>query len=118
MRDAIRELERQKRPPAGQRLVGSSSESGPAALLDRVGWTTTTPSRGVVGEEMRRHLLIAMDRLPADYARVLRLYDLDGNAPDEVARQMGRSVGAIHMLRARSIDQLRTLLSDISGPGG
>jgi len=118
LRDAIRELERQKRPPAGQRLVAADSESGPAALLDRVGWTSTTPSRGVVNEELRQRLLAALERLPADYSRVLRLYDLDGNTPDQAARQMNRSVGAIYMLRARAIDQLRTLLGGLASVAG
>lgn len=112
LRDAIRELERQKRPPADRRIVATASESGPAALLDRVGWTSTTPSRCANDEEMRQHLLRLLDRLPSDYARVLRLYDLEGHKAGEVAERMGRSIGAVHMLRARAIDQLRVLFGD------
>lgn len=117
LRDAIRELERQKRPPADRRIVTTASDSGAAALLDRVGWTSTTPSRCASNEEMRSHLKSALDRLPPDYGRVLRLYDLEGRKADDVAKLMDRSVGAVHMLRARAIDQLRVLFSDIVGIG-
>lgn len=111
LRDAIRELERQKRPPVEQRIVNDGSESGPNALLDRLGWTSTTPSRSVGNAELQNQLLAALDRLPPDYGTVLRLYDLEGGKPEEVAMKMGRSVGAVHMLRARAIDQLRTFFA-------
>jgi RNA polymerase sigma factor (sigma-70 family) len=118
LRDAIRELERQKRPPADRRIVATATESGPAALLDRVGWTSTTPSRCVNDKEMRKHLLVALDRLPRDYACVLRLYDLEGHKPADVALKMKRSIGAVHMLRARAIDQLRAAFTDVAGVSG
>ncbi len=114
LRDAVRELERQKRPPADRRIVATASDSGPAALLDRVGWTSTTPSRCATNEEMRGHLLRLLDRLPPDYARVLRLYDLEGLRAEQVAERMERSIGAVHMLRARAIDQLRVLFGGIA----
>ena len=108
--DAIRELERQKRPPAERRIVSSGSESGPGALLDRIGWTSTTPSRTASNAELHEQLRAALDRLPADYASVLRLYDLGDGAVEQVAARMNRSVGAVYMLRARAIDQLRLVM--------
>lgn len=117
LRDAIRELDRQKRPPADRRIVSSGSESGANALLDRVGWTSTTPSRAVGNAELRDQLLRMLERLPADYRSVLQLYDLEGRAPDEVAARMNRTVGAVHMLRARAIDQLRTLFAGLADQG-
>lgn len=114
--DAIRELERQKRPPANRRITPEGSESGAAALLDRIGWTSTTPSRRAMNEESQALLLATIDRLPPDYARVVRHFDLEGHTAQEVARDMNRSVGAVYMLRARALDHLRTLLSGLSGP--
>jgi RNA polymerase sigma-70 factor (ECF subfamily) len=116
--DAIRELERQKRPPADRRIVTAGSDTGPNALLDRLGWTSTTPSRSVSNEELRERLSGTLDRLPRDYAAVLRMYDLEGGRPDEVAARMNRSVGAVHMLRARAIDHLRTLFADMMSETG
>lgn len=114
--DAIRELERQKRPPASRRIMAEGSESGPAALLDRIGWTSTTPSRCVVNEESQARLLESIDRLPPDYARVVRRFDLEGRTAREVAQELDRSVGAVYMLRARALDHLRTLLSGLADP--
>ena len=41
---------------------------------------------------------------------MIRLYDLEGRPIAEVAAEMGRSSGAVHMLRARAHDRLRELL--------
>lgn len=116
LRDALRELERQKRPPVDQRIIaaGGDSQSAAAGLLDRMGWTSTTPSRCASEREQQALVLAALDRLPPDYARVLRMYELDGCAVDVIAQTMGRSVGAVFMLRARAIDRLRDVLSGFS----
>jgi RNA polymerase sigma factor (sigma-70 family) len=114
LRDAVRELERLKRPPAARRVTVGGSESGAAALLDQAGWTSTTPSRVATNDEMRTALIKALEQLPADYATVLRLYDLEERKVDDVAEHMQRSIGAVYMLRARAIDQLRVVFSGIS----
>ncbi len=49
-------------------------------------------------------------KLPPDYATVIRLYDLQGKPIAEVAADLGRSEGAVYMLRARTHDRLRELL--------
>ena len=115
LRDAIRELETKKRPPPDQRIVaaGAGSESGATALLDRIGWTSTTPSRHASDQEQQAIVVAALDRLPPDYACVLRMFELDGCAVDVIAQTMGRSVGAVFMLRARAIDRLRDVLSGL-----
>ncbi len=116
LRDALRELERKKRPPADQRIAAASpdSESGAAGLLDRIGWTSTTPSRCASRQELQTLVITALDSLPPDYARVLRMYELDGCSVDTIAQTMDRSVGAVFMLRARAIDRLRDVLSGMA----
>lgn len=110
LRDAIRGLQRQKRPQPANRVALPTGADSAADLLALLGVTTTTPSRYATREERAQRLNAALDALPDDYARVVRLYDLEGQPIAEVARQMGRSSGAIHMLRARAHDRLRTLL--------
>ena len=44
----------------------------------------------------------------------MRLYDLECQPPQQVAEALGRSVGAVHMLRARAHDRLRELLGSAS----
>jgi RNA polymerase sigma factor (sigma-70 family) len=75
-----------------------------------LGVTTTTPSRHARRDERATRLNTALDALPQDYGRAVRLYDLESLPIDEVAKQMGRSTGAVHMLRARAHDRLKDLL--------
>jgi RNA polymerase sigma factor (sigma-70 family) len=81
------------------------------ALLDLVGYTTTTPSRHAIKNESREILDKAIAQLPDDYQTALRLYDLECKSAAEVAAAMGRSQGAVHMLRARALERLREILS-------
>ncbi|MFO0837423.1 MAG: sigma-70 family RNA polymerase sigma factor [Phycisphaerae bacterium] len=107
LRDAIRSLQRRarNRVPA-ERLNGDSM----GELLDSLAATTSTPSRQLARRELRAVFEQTLSQLPADYANVVRQYDLDGRTIDEVAADLGRSRGAIHMLRARAHDWLRELL--------
>ncbi|MGE3181525.1 MAG: RNA polymerase sigma factor [Phycisphaerae bacterium] len=111
LRDAIRELQRKKRKPPGQKIEVPRRSSS-IGLLDQIGWTSTTPSRKVSDREIEVQVDLALSRLPEDYERVLRLYELEGYDVDAVARLMGRSEGAIFMLRARALERLRDLLAD------
>jgi RNA polymerase sigma factor (sigma-70 family) len=112
LRDAIKELERKKRPsPALRVAVGTSSDSY-AALIGLLGTTSSTPSRQVARQEACAAIDAALARMPPDYAKVIRLYDLDERDIEAVAAELGRSTGAVYMLRARAHDLLRTLLGD------
>lgn len=113
LRDALRQLEALKRPQPGNRIEADAAGRNADSvenLLERLDCTTTTPSRDAVRVEARAALSAAIDALPPDYARVVRLYDLECRSPDEVAREMGRSQGAVFMLRARAHERLRELL--------
>lgn len=112
--DAIRAAQAAKRPNPAKRAHSPRSADDSAATLIEVlaGDSKATPSRFVA----RGEAVMAMERmlatLPADYARVIRLYDLAGHSAEEVAREMGRSTGAVFMLRARAHDRLRDAMGD------
>ena len=110
--DAVKELGRAKRPQPADRITPHHGEDSCVALLELMGCTTTTPSREAARCEAGQILDDALRGLPEDYERVVRWYDLDGRPIDEVADAMGRSPGAIHMLRARAHDRLRELLGE------
>lgn len=110
LRDAIKELQRQKRPNPAKRVQPAAGESSYVALVEMLGCTTTTPSRDAAHGELGRIIDGLLAQLPPDYATVIREYDLRGKTIQEVAAAMGRSAGAVHMLRARAHDRLRTLL--------
>ncbi|MFI4915001.1 MAG: RNA polymerase sigma factor [Phycisphaerales bacterium JB060] len=112
--DAIRAAQAAKRPnPAKRAHTPRSADDSAATLIEVLaGDSKATPSRFVA----RGEAVMAMERmlatLPADYARVIRLYDLAGHSVEEVAKEMGRSTGAVFMLRARAHDRLRDAMGD------
>ena len=107
LRDAIRGLSSKKRPSPDRRIVNQSGVNAHDSLLECLGVTTTTPSREASVRDSGEVLDAAIQRLPADYRKVIRLYDLEGRSITEVAANMARSEAAVHMLRARAHDRLR-----------
>ncbi len=112
LRDAIKGLEAAKRPPPAVSLQAPAGQDSAVVLLDLLGYTSATPSRDAAAGEARSAVDRALDALPPDYATVIRLYDLESRAIDEVASAVGRSAGAVHMLRARAHERL----ADVIGP--
>jgi len=49
----------------------------------------------------------ALARLPADYAEVILLRNVEGLPHQEIARRMGRGIGAVRMLWVRALARLR-----------
>lgn len=107
--DAVRGLSCRKRPDPARR---STCPGGTDAIefLDVLAASVSGPSRRIQREEIQDALERALAQIPADYASAVRLLDLQGLSPAEAARLMGRSPGAVHMLRARAHDRLRELL--------
>jgi len=114
LRDAIRGLERQKQLPPGRRIQAPAEADSFGGLYDLLAATSTTPSRLVARKDVRRLLEAAIAKLPADYAKTVRLYDLESKPIDEVCAALRRSPGAVHMLRARAHERLGTLLGTAS----
>ena len=111
LRDAVRSLERQKQPPPARRIeLSSPTDESFVGLYDMLAATSATPSRSMARKDVRRLVAEALDRLPPDYSRVVRMYDLEGLPIAEVTAAMGRSAGAIHMIRARAHERLGELL--------
>jgi RNA polymerase sigma-70 factor (ECF subfamily) len=112
LRDAVRELSREKRPDAHRR----ATRAGDSAQTLLAGLTAGAPTAGsvVAGREAVERLTAAVEALPASYARVVRALDLEERGVAEVAAELGRSPGAVHMLRSRAHDRLRELLRDSS----
>lgn len=109
--DAVRSLESAKRPDPRKRVhAPRSHEESMVALVELLGESSTTPSRMAAKGEASAFLDAALARLPSDYERVVRLYDLHGRSAAEIGAEMGRSEGAVYMMRARAHDQLRELM--------
>lgn len=110
VRDAVKELERDKRPPPGRRAQVAPGDVSYVALIERLAVTTTTASRPLVQSELQAGVDAALRRLPPDYEMALRLYELKGLSGEEVAEKMNRSHGAVRMLLARARESLADAL--------
>lgn len=115
LRDAIRGLERLKQLPPSRRIHASAHADGAGeAFYERIAATSSTPSRAAGRQDVRRLVEAALDKLPSDYAQIIRLYDIEGRPIAEVSEAMKRSPGAVHMMRARAHDRLALLLQSAS----
>lgn len=113
LRDAVKELQRAKRPPREKRVTAVSDDSY-VSLLETLGNTTTTASRHAQQHEAKSILESCLRQLPPDYRKVVQLHELEGRPATEVAETMGRTVGAVYMLRARAHARLLELLPSAS----
>lgn len=120
--DAVRALEAAKRPNPHKRVgINPRGDESVVGLVEVLGLTSATPSRAAAMGEGVRALQAALMTLPPDYERVIRMYDLECRPIEEIVRELGRSEGAIYMLRARAHDRLRELMGSagkyFSAPG-
>ena len=107
--DTVRLLEADKRGGRHQRVESDSTID----LAEQLGWTSSTPSRAAARDEAGTLLRTALASLPADYRQVIEAYDLAGRTVEEVAAILGRSPGAVHMLRMRA----HRMLAEVLGTG-
>jgi RNA polymerase sigma-70 factor (subfamily 1) len=112
--DGVKMLEREKRGGKRRRVEAGSSDDSYVALYELVGRTSSTPSRHVARDEAKKVLAEAIQKLPSAYREVVRLYDLDGQPAQQVADDLGRSCGAVFMLRARAHARLREIMGAAS----
>jgi len=110
LQDAIKHLNREKRPPPGRRVGAAPEDDAHTALLDRLEASGTTPTKGAARAEAIAILEEALAKLPEDYAQVVRIFDLEGRSAAETAERMGRTPAAVYMLKARAYDRLAELL--------
>jgi RNA polymerase sigma-70 factor (ECF subfamily) len=85
-----------------QALAESSRRLG-----DLLAAPDTSPSERAGRHELERRLADAMAKLPADYAEVILLRNIEGLSHDQIARRMGRGSGAVRMLWVRALARLR-----------
>lgn len=104
--DAVRLLEADKRAPGDGRVLGGSH------IAELAGGST--PSRIVGGQEASEALRSAVSRLPTIYRTVVEQVDLAGRGALDVAEELGRTRGAVYMLRARAHRMLAELLGSAS----
>jgi RNA polymerase sigma-70 factor (ECF subfamily) len=91
-----------------QALAESSRRLG-----DALAAPGSSPSEQANRHELELQLTDALARLPADYAEVILLRNVEGLSHDEIAQRMGRGVGAVRMLWVRALARLRRELDPL-----
>jgi len=110
LRDALRALQRARRPDPRKRVEEPARSDSTVELLDRIGCISHTASRDAIAREAQGLLATALAGLPQSYRQVIEAVDLTGESVQAVAERLQRSQGAVYMLRARAHDRLRELL--------
>lgn len=110
LQDAIKMLETVKRGGDRRRIEAVADGDAQVSLLRLLSADTTTPSQHAARREAQSALQRSLQELPEAYRRVVQLLDLEGESAAVVAEALGRSVGAVYMLRMRAHDRLRALL--------
>ncbi len=111
---ALRALRTTRRGGDRVRIEAHRNNSSQMFLLEAIHATSATPSRVAATAEACGELESAIERLPQTHRIVVRMYDLEGKDVEHVAEHLGRSVGAIYMLRSRAHDRLSELMGSSS----
>lgn len=111
LRDAVRGLERHKRADLRLRVTRGPEGQSARTLLGQLAASTSTASTPAILAEDVELLQACLKQLPASYRQVVQRMDLDEVDAPTVAEEMGRSRGAIYLLRSRAHDRLRELLT-------
>lgn len=111
LNDAVRALDRDKRPDARRRVTAGDAGESSRTLLARVAPTGTGEATRLARSEEVALVQRAVARLPRSYRDVITALDLEERSVAEVAEALGRSHGAIHMLHSRALDRLRELVA-------
>lgn len=115
LRDALRMVEAEKRGGGRRAVSGRSSEESLHALYQELMHDSrTSPSGHAARNEAAGALTEALRKLPEPARRVIEDYDLQGRPVREVATDLGRSPGAVYLLRNRANRRLRELLGGSS----
>jgi len=109
--DAVRALEAEKRGGGRARLTASVEDSA-CELFERLAARDSSPSRVLARAEAALALRRAVETLPEHYRDVVTRYDLEGEPIDRVSAALGRSPGAVYMMRARAHRLLAEILAD------
>ncbi len=104
--DKSRYYEADKRSPEREHQLGESGEQ----LWHAV--TAGSPSRIAMGHELMSKVEESFDALPADYREAILLHRVVGLCHEDVAAEMGRSVGAVKNLVYRGIARLSLMLEE------
>ncbi|MBN2560166.1 MAG: sigma-70 family RNA polymerase sigma factor [Phycisphaerae bacterium] len=83
-------------------------------LVKRLPSPLSTPSRHLARREASAAAISSLARLTDDQREVVQMRFLENRSVAEIAAELGKSEGAVHMLIKRALDKLAELLGSIS----
>lgn len=107
--DEHRALRAERRDVRREAKPGTSGQTTYIDLLARVTAGGGSPSQVVRKEEALDVLEACVAALPEHYREVIRMRFIEGRPVAEVAANLKRTVGSIHMICHRALKQLREL---------
>src|SRR5262249_18985326 len=110
--DEVRKMRTAGRDVGHEQPLEAALERSSARLEAWLAADQTSPSQRAVRQEQLLRLAEALSRLPKDQRTAVELHHLRGCAVAEVARQLGRSDGAVGALLVRGLKKLRELLRE------
>lgn len=112
--DQVKYVRTAKRNSSRLLTIGTSEDASIVRLLEEMATYLRTPSKSAASHELMAALDSAIDRLPRDQARALRLHHLEGQEISKIANQMKRSEGSVSMLCNRALKSLRWEMRSVS----
>ncbi len=112
LRDEVRRFRAGVRDAARERSLEADLEDSSARLEAWLAAEQSSPSERVIRQEQLRALADALASLPADQRQAVERHHLNGWPLADVAREMGRSKGAVAALLFRELKKLRALLGN------
>lgn len=114
LKDQQRALRRQKRNIKREVSNDAQPDTSYPGLVSRLADSIGTPSQFVARDEAIAAVMSCLARLGADQREVVRLRFLEGQPVAEVARRLGKTEAAVHMLCHRGLKALRERMVSIS----
>lgn len=114
LRDAVRDLKRQKRDvrrnlhPGSGILAPPGDRSSVIDLIARINAGDTTPSGKLARRELQAAVLTALARLKDEQRQVIRMRFLEDRPTADVAAALGKSEDAVYALCHRGLKSLRS----------
>jgi RNA polymerase sigma-70 factor (ECF subfamily) len=115
--DEVRRLGRQSRNVFLERSLEAALESSSSRLEQWLVTEDASPSEQAARNEQLLRLADALTRLPDDQRTAIERHHLQGRPLADIARELGRSRGAIGALLLRGMKKLRHLLQDPNADG-
>ncbi|MFH1417778.1 MAG: sigma-70 family RNA polymerase sigma factor [Planctomycetota bacterium] len=114
LKNAARDLRRAKRDIRRNLSRSPTGNTSACDLVGRLSSPRSTPSRQLSKREASAAAVSSLARLPDHYRQVVQMRFLEEQSVAEIAAELGKSEGAVHMLIKRALDRLAELMGSIS----